>query len=141
MQGVRSCSLSYSKYSRDPENGTTTLTTRRGSAPNWRESTASSITSVIRAYSAKDGFSHYRVGETKSPWCDGAQHRTIILFNREAVPIFLRILIYAWVRYLLTIGFLQECICWPSQVTRQKSAREQWSRLSRQRALRAIPPM
>ena len=68
-------------------------------------------------------------------------HRTIIPFSREAVPIFLRTIIYAWARYLLTIWSLQECICCTSAVTRQKSAREQWSRLSRQRALRAIPPM
>src|SRR6516162_2532971 len=141
MQGVRTCSLSYLKYSPDPENGTTTLTTRRCSAPNWRESTASSMTFIIRAYSAKDGFSRYRVGETKSPWCDGAQHRTIIPFSREVVPIFLRTIIYTWARYLLTIWSLQECICCTSAVTRQKSAREQWSRLSRRRALRAIPPM
>jgi hypothetical protein len=109
--------------------------------PELERINGSSMTFVIRAYSAKDGFSPYRVGETKSPWCDGAQHRTIIPFSRDAAPIFLRTIIYAWVRYLLTIWSLQECICCTSAVARLKSAREQWSRLSRRRALRAIPLM
>src|SRR5215472_13810152 len=88
MEGVRSCSPSYLKYSRDPENGTTTLTTRRCSAPNWRESTASSITFVIRAYSAKDGFSRYRVGETKKSlvrWRTTQNHHSVQQRGRDDI--------------------------------------------------------